>query len=46
MVIVVAEGAGNGVQDIEQLKENVVKDDSGNKKLPVTVYLFRILVHF
>jgi hypothetical protein len=35
LVIVVAEGAGNGVQDLSMLKEAVVKDDSGNIKLTV-----------
>lgn len=46
MVIVVAEGAGTGVQDLESLKEHVVKDESGNPKLPViltTIIGYRII---
>lgn len=39
MVIVVAEGAGTGVQDLQSLKEHVVKDDSGNPKLPVLIHI-------
>lgn len=35
MVIVVAEGAGTGVQDLDSLKTGIVKDESGNAKLPV-----------
>lgn len=45
MVIVVAEGAGTGVQDLSSLKEMVTVDESGNKKLSVKLMLFRILVH-
>ena len=37
LVIVVAEGAGSGVQDLEDLKDGVEKDDSGNLKLPVNL---------
>lgn len=36
LVIVVAEGAGSGVQDLESLKEAAQVDESGNKKLSVT----------
>lgn len=32
--MVVAEGAGTGVQDLEALKEGVVRDESNNIKLP------------
>ena len=42
-MIVVAEGAGDGVMDLGELKENVKKDESGNPKLPVKFSIFRIL---
>lgn len=35
MVIVVAEGAGDGVRDAAHLGERAVKDESNNYKLPV-----------
>lgn len=35
MVIVVAEGAGSGVQDLANVKVGTKKDDSGNIILPV-----------
>ena len=43
LVIVVAEGAGKGVLDLEKLSKGVEKDTSGNIKLPVNTYLCRIL---
>jgi hypothetical protein len=36
-VIVVAEGAGSGVQDLEALKDELEKDESGNLILPVNL---------
>lgn len=44
LVIVVAEGAGEGVRDLDKLTSGVKKDDSGNIKLPVSLVLHRILV--
>lgn len=35
LVIVVAEGAGSGVRDLQKLSKGVEKDNSGNVKLPV-----------
>ena len=35
LVIVVAEGAGEGVRDLQNLTKGVEKDQSGNIKLPV-----------
>lgn len=35
LVIVVAEGAGSGVRDLNKLKEGAEIDQSGNIKLPV-----------
>lgn len=46
MVIVVAEGAGTGVQDLSSLKEMVTTDESGNKKLSVKSRIFRTLARF
>lgn len=43
MVIVVAEGAGDGVRDAAHLGERAVKDESNNYKLPVITDLFRTL---
>lgn len=37
MVIVVAEGAGTGVQDLQAVKECVTKDESGNPKMSVHI---------
>lgn len=37
MVIVVAEGAGSGVQDLGSIKVGTKKDDSGNVILPVII---------
>jgi hypothetical protein len=45
LVIVVAEGAGSGAQDLDKLKEAVVVDESGNRKLSVMWMGCRILGH-
>lgn len=45
LVIVVAEGAGDGVLDLDDLKDQAEVDESGNKKLPVFPSLFRTLGH-
>jgi len=37
MVIVVAEGAGSGVQDLGAVKVGTRKDESGNVILPVLI---------
>jgi hypothetical protein len=36
LVIVVAEGAGEGVRDLQRLKQGVERDQSNNIKLPVS----------
>lgn len=41
LVIVVAEGAGSGVRDLSKLKEGGERDQSGNIKLPVFLWLHR-----
>lgn len=46
LVIVVAEGAGSGVRDLSKLKEGGERDQSGNIKLPVLLWPYRILVCF
>lgn len=43
LVIVVAEGAGSGVRDLQKLSKVAEKDSSGNVKLPVYKLVFRIL---
>lgn len=45
-MIVVAEGAGSGVRDLNKLKEGGERDQSGNIKLPVLNKLIRTLECF